>query len=967
MKKIIFIATMVCGLVVSAMLFSGCASPDLKGTPYYTDDAGFDKGSSDDRVPLWPIVYYKNPALSVLWPFIEKTDEYFAFRPFISAYGLSGDKQVYSFLWPIAEFDRTSNDNRIFPIFWGTDYFTAFPFYWHSGHPNGLQGGTDTFFPAWYYSRNASGSDTYILWPLIHLKNKNGAKGWHVWPFVGHYWTAQNSYSFAFWPLGHQWSNLAGDQGNALLPLCWYDGDSRSSLFLSPIFSCNRIAGSDDGWNLVLPLFYSEKGGENHFRATLLGGYSSSPSGVSWVAIPLLSCGEKSGDSLDLSIVWPLSHFQSDDNGAWRYVFPLFYNSVDKHKSLFLSVPWSSGRNADGSWQLLPPLFYAEQKGNNDRMACTLLGDYHERSDGLSWMAVPALSGGWSGKDGSEVWIGGALAHFKSAASSSSQHIFPLYYRGSDRSGSLFISLPFSSASSSDGAGWRLAPPLFYGYHDMNNSGLITPLYAQGENKASDTRWNTVVPLYYRTTSSNSSTIATLLGGVRKDEDGKSWLIYPLLSGGKRDKGSGDIWIAAPMFHAGWDKNGSSQHLLPLYYWNSESQMFLSLLAARWKDADNGNRITAVPPLVSWMESDGKTTDLWAIAGLMHLSWGEKPGSQHVLPLFYRDASSGTLISPVAAKWRGDDGATNYMFPPALSWLTRAPDRNDLWMVGPMAHWSWGPKAGSSHVIPLFYNNSVSGTFLSLPLCAWKDGNTRTWICPPLLSEYANDGADRDLYGVLGLFHQRWGGSGVSGHLMPLYLYGHRYFYSPVFGWDKSDEDGFVYPLTPIAGLLTGERRSGCWLFPLFCHQREKATGDIAGRFLLWGYYDSNKECGDSGFFPFWWYSRNEISQKGILTAHGSVLFWLFDYLREFNRGDIGIAKDYTRSRVLWRLYCCEKSEGNVSVDMFPAITYDRRTDGFKKVSFLWRFFRYERGKDGTKLDLLFVPVMRTTAKEGAI
>ena len=69
---------------------------------------------------------------------------------------------------------------------------------------------------------------------------------------------------------------------------------------------------------------------------------------------------------------------------------------------------------------------------------------------------------------------------------------------------------------------------------------------------------------------------------------------------------------------------------------------------------------------------------------------------------------------------------------------------------------------------------------------------------------------------------------------------------------------------------------------------------------------------------------------------------------------------DYTRSRVLWRLWHYERLNGNVSVDVFPSFTYDRKTDGFKKVSFLWRGFRYERAPDGSrKLDVLFVPLKR--------
>ena len=62
----------------------------------------------------------------------------------------------------------------------------------------------------------------------------------------------------------------------------------------------------------------------------------------------------------------------------------------------------------------------------------------------------------------------------------------------------------------------------------------------------------------------------------------------------------------------------------------------------------------------------------------------------------------------------------------------------------------------------------------------------------------------------------------------------------------------------------------------------------------------------------------------------------------------------------MWRLWHYEKLNGDVSVDVFPSFTYDRKTDGFKKVSFLWRFFRYEREANGeTKVDALFIPLKR--------
>jgi hypothetical protein len=115
------------------------------------------------------------------------------------------------------------------------------------------------------------------------------------------------------------------------------------------------------------------------------------------------------------------------------------------------------------------------------------------------------------------------------------------------------------------------------------------------------------------------------------------------------------------------------------------------------------------------------------------------------------------------------------------------------------------------------------------------------------------------------------------------------------------------------------------------------------------------------GFFPLWSYSAHETAKKGSLDVDASLLLWLYDYQHKVNpvAGQPGATNDYVRSRVLWRVWHHERTNGDVSVDLFPGITYDRKRDGFKKVSFLWRLFRYENGKDGRKLDLLYIPVVR--------
>ena len=92
-----------------------------------------------------------------------------------------------------------------------------------------------------------------------------------------------------------------------------------------------------------------------------------------------------------------------------------------------------------------------------------------------------------------------------------------------------------------------------------------------------------------------------------------------------------------------------------------------------------------------------------------------------------------------------------------------------------------------------------------------------------------------------------------------------------------------------------------------------------------------------------------------------SLLWFLYDYRHESAPED---GHEYTRRRVLWRLYHDETLDGDRSVDVFPGIGIDSRKDGYRKYSFLWRLFRYERDPaKGTSLDILFIPFRRPHAK----
>mgnify|MGYP006280025241 CR=1 FL=1 len=875
-------------------LCGGCASTHMKGTPFYTGEYNVRRGPVEDRVNLWPLLYYREPALSVLWPFIEKTDEHFAVRPLMSVHGLGTDDPVTNVLWPIARFDPGER-NRIFPFFWGPDYFVGFPLYWHFDEPFG-EGGYDGLLPLWSYrSGGEQRTDLHLLWPFLHFKHWTDNKtGWRVWPLLGSYNTNGWRYRFAFWPLGHQWS-LEGEStgGSCLVPLYFYNRDASGTVFLSLPYSRGKTG--DETWETVLPLYH-----------------------------------RRSSDSLHQ-----------------------FYSLLYSH---------SVNSATQEKWSFAVPLWFSKSSPD-ERLLATLAGGYWRDGDRMHWMAVPLLAGGRRTPDGGDVWALGPLVHAGWRGDSSSHHVFPFYYRSQSPDGERFYSPLWSAGRNADGDNWQLLFPVFFRHQDEDSRTLVTPFYAQGTADDGDTTWRSIIPLALNRKTRNAHLFATLVGGYRKSENDLAWLVFPLLTGGRTGDSEGSFWAAAPLVHARWDEDHATHHVLPLYYWNGESGTLLSLPFARWKT----------------------------------------------------------------------EQASTVLVPPAISWLTAREDRKDLWLLGPLAHLSWGPEATSNHVFPLYYANSKHDTFLSLFLARWWTGDTRVWLVPPLLSAYTSE-ANRDrrnLYAALGLFRQQWGADADSaGHLFPLYMYSEDdYVFTPLFGW-KHGQNGFAYPFTPLVGVFGGDYTGG-WVFP-FWSRRVDPGADRAEGNVLWGHYWRERDEGGSvffpfygyrsfgpkpktptdepktrerygrrfwslpacwyqdvttvypenvagqdgerrtvrkrhvkkhGFFPFWHFAKREWLERETKQINASILLLLYDYKRRLYTGKDETPDppkhDYTRSRVLWRLWHYEKSDGDVSVDIFPAITYDSKTNGFRKASFLWRLFRYETGPKGTKLDLLFLPIIR--------
>ena len=138
-------------LIIPALaLMAGCATKEMKSTPFYEGHDVTYTGAPEDRVNLWPLAYWREPVGSVLWPMFSFSDDHFAIRPLYSHYG-----SEHNFLWPFGQYDTASREGRVFPVLWGEHYFDVFPVVWNHRDFHSL-------FPLCFWQEN----DYMTLFPL---------------------------------------------------------------------------------------------------------------------------------------------------------------------------------------------------------------------------------------------------------------------------------------------------------------------------------------------------------------------------------------------------------------------------------------------------------------------------------------------------------------------------------------------------------------------------------------------------------------------------------------------------------------------------------------------------------------------------------------------------------------------------------------------------------------------------------
>ena len=917
-------------------LCAGCATKEMSSTPFYTGHEVKYTGRVEDRVNLWPAAYYRAPVGSIAWPLISFSDDHFAFRPLYSQYQKHGEHAYNEFnvLWPIAQFDTYEELYRIFPFIWGDGNFCLFPEVWKGPGwwgvcPFFMANNADwvTLFPL-FFGDFAGDNQYHTIFPLYYHSSKTSAE--HE---TSYFWTALGLWGYkrrdgAF--LNHR-----------LLPLYYADQDDFWSIpyahFDEGATKKNMLLGGlaglitkDDHYDAswFLPLFFHHEG---DFGSLLWCHGLGSQGEMEFAMVPpLLSWYERNGSKKEACALLGLGGYRQDGDQSASWLFPLFYNdSATFATALF-------GRTDKGcDWCV--PLYWRDA----DTFASLLWCQERGKDGKLNWAISPLLLSGYgrdqqTGEESTQILLGlggkttTADGHAKSWA-------FPLFYNDDD----LFVTALFGKTKTSD---WLV--PLYY----RDEETFVTPLFGL----SGSTSW--LAPILYN----DDDLFLTPLYGKTKTSD---WLL-PLYY-------RNDDVFATALF----GKTKTADWCVPLYY--RDEDVFASLFYWQNRDPKTGEQTAVVPPLLGGVTWDrAGTCRSWeALLGLVggtRDAEGKGVGSW-AFPLYYHDTNT---------------------FASVLWWHNEKPRTGDQWTFVPPLLTGW--------------NTSKTGkvdswvTLAGLAGATYDDENLHQQWLAPLYMYDKHDGFYSIPYSIDGLGHARTNHIFCAG-LAKIYTGSQHGAHIPfLFDWKKDrgfdellaiqDRDELPEDVTFKDVVVTNKKtkvvsthRKGTYKgrafvsegdkMSIFVSDNNKSVSAYMDKSYLWGTQDHSPKddawclhsCGKRGnklvfntewdrYTNFSAETRKKVKDemKSSTSLFAGILFSHESEAKPFEK------KVKSETRVLWRLWHREEKDGNVSVDMFPGFTYDAHQDGYRKSSFLWRFFRSEHDpKKGDSLDLLFLPIVR--------
>ena len=786
--------------------------------------------------------------------------------------------------------------------------------------------------------------DRVNLWPVAYYREPVGSLAWPLisWgddhlalrPFYSQYKQSgsgdYDEFNF-FWPIS-QFDTKHRDY--RVFPLFWGKSYSDKPYFcLFPAVWWNReFAG-------VFPIFWDNDDDDD-------GGFC---------VFPLCWAGwEKSGDLWNT--IWPLYYYESRERSSWSeekskfWAFCGFagFNRRDgkftNHRCLpfyfcddddFYSLPYSRYRSGGHlKSRILCGLAGCDSNTNGDYQASWLLPFYsHDKAN--DEFLTPLF-----GKTKDANWL------------------IPFYYHDEH----LMLTPLFGKTVE---ANWTL--PLYY----KDKEKFLTLI----GGKSGDADW--VVPFYWR----DKRTFASLPYWRQLGSDGEIDRAFslPLLSGYERDDKTGDRLLYLLMGLGGhvWnEETGGPSWVFPLFY--SDRESFYTLLYGHnprrtwlFPVYFDGEERTYITPLYGRNKKDGSD---WLIPlyyrnkeSFITPLYGRSGEASWLFPLYCRDESQ--FNSPVYSYW--DDakkGTRGFFSLPLLSganWETNSCDKTWFTLAGLVGGSS---NASGSHktnwALPLFLREEGE-SFYSIPF-GWSGGG----------SSYTNTYFAAGLAGLKS-------GRKEGGWMFPLFNYKKDADFDEKESWlaaAKMPEDIKIWTRIETNDVWNSTTKTHESVVGPKQHADYVSASNTKTHLLV---FDNDKSI--HGRMPYGVTNRYEMTERHKLgnklvfnhesnrkvcfdtatrekisdSEEGDTSLLLLLYNGE-HRSDTAKGTSYTSHRVLWKLWDWEEEDGDVALDVFPGFTYDSKTNGYSKTSFLWRFFRYENDpEEGKKVDLLFIPVWR--------
>lgn len=888
-----------------AVALSGCSSSAMKSAPLWEGEYEKAYGPPEDRVNLWPLLYYRKPALSLLWPFIAITDEGHAVIPFYEYRNGPGELRIGTVHQAIPALIVSNSEEEYFRAVNVVNdrkdqFFTVFPLFFRNGEEKwwlivplfyhderGFWSPLVTWFkktkgflgPLFFHSKESEWDParTYFPFPILGLWRGARENGWIGFPFV--YWNRKTDGSTL-------------NVGVALFDRRTSGGD-RSIHYLFPLGGHVRESGTI--WNYLIPFWWS-KTEESRSCFVSLPYIHQRRGEDSWGHVFLnLYTWSREDETFRQGVVWPLFRREKSPAESMNTLFPLWYSRTKEGRSTFVSLPYLRFAREHSTFTNLLLLAYLSYDKDDSRYASILFPIVHRFSN-------PKASG---------------------------HAVFPLYlWKRSVEGVETFLS-PLMSIRA-DGSLFNFAGPVFH--YSRREAGqflsVVWPLFVHQSGENGTRHWT--IPFYYFIRDTEGvATFYSALASFRTD-GGFLNILGPVFHRSTREEGNQRTAILWPFCQWWSDKESASSYLFPLFF----RQTYPAGDGAR-------KRLDLLGPLYYSDTSPDR-----AIRSVLFPFW-----------IHSRDGDSGwNLLAPLYLRTWSEQSRRFFTLP--LSWgRTRegAGHSKFVNVAGLLAHWSSTPRETTLRLLlPL------------IKITLRHEGGLHNRVFP--LYCYDSDPTRRELSLLLGLLYsgERELDSIERMKAIMRYEFNNRVEKGDATCTVTARRvDGM--PSAIAVGRDSPwhwDSRSRYEYWVLIWLARFRSTVDMERRDLPEGGNPDDDEIlitGEHGrrqaqaprvskkghVFPLFSYESKEDRSRRF-----NLLWRLYDS-KWLAQSD---GTHYSRHRVLWRLYHRETLDDDVAVDVFPFITWDRGKEK-KKFSFAGGFVGFGRDGEERHVKVLWIPI----------